>query len=113
MKLKRESLVEVKRLLSRYSEENIMFNEPHFTERLLLREGNREEVIHLLLNPDNLVYVESRTETRGISYTLYFDISNTRTVIIPLVFRTKSLYIITYIQEYKPWIRLLKKKRRI
>ena len=51
-----DDIEKLKNKLRSYERKDIKFNEPHFTQQLILREGNKEEVINLLLNPDKLVY---------------------------------------------------------
>ena len=53
---KEDDIGELKKMLRTYKKEDIKFNEPHFSNQLMLRQGNKEEVINLLLNPDKLVY---------------------------------------------------------
>jgi len=90
---------ELKKRLMSYTRKDLKFNEPHFTQQLILREGNREEVIQNLLKPSRLVY--SYYE-KGV-HCLYFRISNTRTMKIPVKLGRKTLYIITYIMRYRSW----------
>jgi len=52
----KEKRVILKKKLKEYSKENIIFNEPHFTQQLILRQGSKDEVINNLLNLDKLVY---------------------------------------------------------
>lgn len=97
----------VKSKLKKYMKKDIIFNEPHFTRQMLLREGNKEQVIFNLLNPEKLVYCEiqdNRSENKVCC--LYFKISNTRTMKLPVIFDKegrKSLYILTYIMRYRNW----------
>lgn len=96
-------LEKVKSKLKSYKKEDIIFNEPHFTEMLILREGSREDVTKNLLNPEKLVHAE---EEKPSKYKLYFKMSNTRTMILPIIFdkdNKKCLYTLTYIMRYRNW----------
>ncbi len=104
-------LEEIKAKLANYKKENIVFNEPHFTQQLIFREGNRNEVIKNLLNPERLVYVYQEKGRYGDTiHCLHFKISNTRTMRLPAIFNKKILYIITYIMRYRPWQNMVRKK---
>lgn len=102
-----DELEELKQKLRSYRKEDIEFNEPHFTQQLLLREGSREEVIKNLLNPEKLVYVYSEKGKYGDDvYCLHFKISNTRTMRLPVIFdrnNRKGLYMLTYIMRHRFW----------
>ena len=91
-----DSLDEIREMLRHYKKGDIKFNEPHFTIQMRLREGNRDEVISNILNPEKLVYSYSK---KG-RHVLHFRISNTKTVILPAVCR-KTLYILTYIMRHR------------
>lgn len=108
-----ENLEELKKKLKTYKLEDLKFNDPHFTQQLKLREGNKEEIIKILLNPDKLVYSYQEMGKYGdIIHCLHFKISNTRTMRLPIIFdknNKKSLYIITYIMRYRPWQNMIKK----
>ncbi|MDI3544560.1 MAG: hypothetical protein PWQ28_841 [Candidatus Woesearchaeota archaeon] len=111
-KIKGEDIEELKNKLKSYSEKDIIFNEPHFTQQLILREGNKKDVIENILNPERLVHSDPEEGKYGdIKHRLYFKISNTRTMILPVIFDDKkqSLYIITYIMRYRPWQKTIKK----
>lgn len=107
---------DVKKLKSRlrqYTREDIRFNEPHFTTKLWLRDGSKKEVIANLLNPDKLVYsYHTRTSRGRVKHVLHFEMSNTRTMILPAIFSKKHLYILTYIMGYRRWQSMIKKRRR-
>jgi hypothetical protein len=111
--MKEDDLDKIKKRLKLYKEEEIEFNEPHFTERLVLREGNRKDVINHLLNPESLVYSYSEKGRYGnVVHCLHFKVSNTRTMRLPVIFDRggkKSLYIITYIMRYRRWQSLVRK----
>ena len=100
-----EDVEELKNMLKRHSREDIMFNEPHFTHQLMLREGDKEAVIMNMLHPDKLVYSFQQVGKYGdIIHCLHFGISNSRTLRIPVIFRKdKTLYILTYIVRYRRW----------
>ena len=111
-----ESLDALKDRLRSYKKEEIIFNEPHFTNRLLLREGNREEVIKNLLKSEKLVYYYIEQGKYGDDvYCLHFNISNTRTMKLPIIFdknNERNLYVITYIMRYRPWQSMIRRGRR-
>jgi len=95
----------IKQKLLKLKEKDLKFNEPHFTNQLVLREGSRREVIENLLHPFNLVYSYKQDEK---VYCLYFKISNTRTMKLPVIFNKKGLYILTYIMRYRSWKGMIK-----
>ncbi|MFH1638153.1 MAG: hypothetical protein ABIB71_07030 [Candidatus Woesearchaeota archaeon] len=82
----------------------IIFNEPHFTTQMILREGSKREVISNIKNPKNLVGIEKSITNRD-RISLYFKICDTRTMKIPAKFkrRGKALYIFTYIMRHRQW----------
>lgn len=103
--LPESELILIKKKLRTYSRKEIEFNEPHFSQQLALRDGNREEVIGNLLNPERLIlaYIELG-KYNDIKYSLYFTISNSKTMKLPIIFKNgnkKSLYVITYIMRYR------------
>lgn len=112
--IKEDNIEDLKRKLKSYIKKEIIFNEPHFTQQLILREGSKEEVIKNLLNPDNLVYSYQEAGKYGdIIHCLHFRISNTRTMRLPVIFDTnqkKGLYIITYIMRHRAWQHMIKKR---
>lgn len=108
MKGRRENNISnLKQRLRKYSRQDIRFNEPHFSERLSLREGDKEQVITNLLKPEKLVYSYSEKGKYGDTvYCLHFKISNTKTLRLPVIFDRKDkkeLYILTYIMRYRNW----------
>ncbi len=109
-----EDIEELKNRLKEYKREEIEFNEPHFTRQLKLREGDRGDVINNLLNPEKLVYSYQELGKYGdMVHYLHFNISNTKTMRIPVIFdrnNKKSLYIITYIMRYRPWHHMIKRR---
>ena len=59
----------IKEELKKYSEKQIVFNEPHVTQRCLLRDITKEEVIQNLLKPDKLVYAgEQESNSKSQKY---------------------------------------------
>lgn len=101
----------LKKKLRKYNQEDIKFNEPHFTQQLRLREGNREEVIKNILNPENLVYsYQEKGKYGDIKHCLHFKISRNRTMRLPVIFSKKGLYILTYIMRYRPWQSMVRKR---
>lgn len=110
--LEEEDVEALKKKLRQYSREHIIFNEPHFTQQLILREGNREQVIAALLHPDQLTYSYQERGTFGdIIHCLHFIIDNTKTLRLPVIFDKngrKSLYILTYILRYRSWQHMVK-----
>ena len=91
--------------------ERIIFNDPHFSNQLVLREGKVKDVEKCLKDPSNLVYFHKDKGKRGDwVYSLYFKISNTRTMKLPVIFAKKGLYILTYIMRHRSWQGMVKKK---
>ena len=110
----RADINKIKEELKKYSEKQIAFNEPHVTQRCLLRDITKEEVIQNLLKPDKLVYVgeqESKYLTEN-KYDLYFVFSNTRAYRFPVVLKEKSLYVITVIKINRRWQGIVSKYER-
>ncbi len=110
---KEDIIEELRKKLQTYVEKDLEFNEPHFTQQLVLREGNREEVIKNLLHPENLMYSYEEKWKYGDSvHCLHFQMSNTRTLRLPVIFNKngkKGLYILTYIMRYRPWQNMIKR----
>lgn len=110
-----DDLEAMKKRLKSYTEEEIEFNEPHFTQQLILREGSRKDVIRTLVNPDRLTYSYQEKGKYGDAiHCLHFKISNTRTMRLPVIFDRKgkkSLYIITYVIRYRAWQHMVKSRR--
>lgn len=97
-------LEKLKDKLRSYSQEDIVFNEPHFSENLVAREGSRAEVIKNILNPDKLIGFSVALGKYGdLKYELYFRVNNFRTMILPVIFDKggKNLYMLTYIMRYR------------
>ena len=112
--VKDDDIEKLKEKLKCYNKEDIEFNEPHFTQQMILRDGNKEDVINNLLNPENLVYSYQEKGKYGDTvHCLHFRISNTRTMRLPVIFDRKGkkgLYIITYIMRYRYWQNMVKKR---
>ena len=108
------NLEELKTKLRTYNKEEITFNEPHFSQKLLFREGNRETVIKNVLCPDKLVYFYEEFGKYGdIKYNLYFEIEKLKTMKIPIILDKnckRNIYIITYIISYRRWQGMVKRK---
>jgi hypothetical protein len=104
---KKEDINEIKDRLRSYSRRDIRLNEPHFTQQMLLRDGDKESILNNILRPDKLVYAYSVEGKYGDRiYDLYFEVSNTRTLKLPVIFdrkNKKSLYILTYVLRYRKW----------
>ncbi len=107
MLFKQDDLEKTKQLLCSYECNQIIFNEPHFTNQLLLRDGSREQVIDLILNPKKLVYSYQDVGKYGdVKHCLIFEISKNLSLRIPVIFNIKggkNLYILTYIVRYRKW----------
>ncbi len=114
--IREENPEEIKSLLKNYRKEDIRFNDQHFENQLFVREGNKDEVIKNLLNPENLVYTYSEKGKYGDTiHCLHFKISNTRTMKLPIIFDRKNrkcLYIITYIMRHRHWENMVRRKPR-
>jgi hypothetical protein len=103
-------LEELKSKLKEYKENQIIFK-PHAKHQLILREGNKKEVIANLLNPTKLFDFEEQEGKKGDRiYKLYFEISNSRTMILPVIFKRKCLYILTYIMRHRLWKKKIEKR---
>ena len=95
----------VKNKLKSYSSSQVVFSD-HSVQSLLLRDGSKDEVLDNLLKPDRLVYYYIE---RG-RHVLFFALSNTRTLKLPVVLAKKHLYIVTYIKTFKPWQDLVRER---
>ncbi len=115
--IKEDDVDKIKKKLRNYKKQDIEFNDPHFTQQLILREGNKDEVIRNILNPDKLVYsYQEKGKYGDIVHCLHFKISNTRTMRLPVIFdrnNKKGLYIITYIMRYRSWQNMIKKRGKL
>jgi hypothetical protein len=109
-----EDIEKLKKKLRDYSEKEIEFNDPHFTQQMMLREGSKEKVISNILKPDNLVYSYTEKGKQGdVVHCLHFRLSNTRTLRLPVIFiNGKGLYILTYIKRYRSWQNMVKKVKK-
>lgn len=109
--IKEDDVEELKKKLRNFKKEQLIFNEPHFTQQLKLREGNKEDVVRHLLNPDKLVYSYQEKGKYGDTvHCLHFEVSNSRTMRLPIIFRSDSkVYIITYIMRYRNWQNMIKR----
>ncbi|MDP6548093.1 MAG: hypothetical protein QF917_04015 [Candidatus Woesearchaeota archaeon] len=110
----KEDIIKVKEELKKYSENQIVFNEPHVTQRCLIRDISKEEVVQNLLKPDKLVYAgkqESKFPNEK-KYDLYFVFSNTRAYRLPVILKEKSLYVITVIKINRRWQGMVDKYER-
>ena len=103
-----DELKKIKDKLRSYTEKDIRFHEPHFTNQLTDREGDRQDVIDHIINPDKLVRFKVQMGKYGdLKYALHFKISENRTLILPVIFDPKgkkSLYILTYMLRYRSTI---------
>ena len=103
---------EIRKRLRQYRKENIEFNDPHFTEQMILRGGRKQEVIDNILDPKRLAYVCEEFKGKTVVHDLHFKISNTRTMRLPVIFDKdgqKGLYILTYIMRYRAWQNMIRK----
>ena len=98
---------QLKRRLRTYSVDDILYNEPHVTMRLIERSGRRDELVNNLLNPDNLVFYRTDVGIYGDTvHTFYFRIAEKETLLMPVIFDRggkKCLYILTYIMRLRSW----------
>lgn len=98
IKIKIEDIEKIRNILKKYNEENLDYNEPHFTLKLERLKIDRKEVIKNILNPDKLVLVgisESKNPNYEHIYDLYFRLSKNRMFKIPVSIKPKSLYLVT------------------
>jgi hypothetical protein len=111
-----DDIDDIKERLKRYVRKDIIFNEPHFSEQIVRRYGDREEVIRNLLDPRNLAYSYSEIGSLGDTiHCLHFRISSTKTLRLPVIFDRrggKNLYILTYIMRCRPWQNMIITRRR-
>jgi len=95
-----DDLEQLKKKLMTYTSDEVEFSS-HAENQLLLREGRKEDVIRLILNPEKLVYSYAEKGSQGAAvHCLHFRISNTKTMRLPVIFdknNKKNLYIIAYI----------------
>ncbi len=103
---------EIKKLLKKLKPENIKFT-IHAENQILVRDGNKREVVKNILDPKKLVYVYKEKGSRGEwIYCLHFAISKNRTMRLPVIFKDggKNLYILTYIMRYRKWQNMIRRK---
>jgi hypothetical protein len=100
----RMQLEEIRERLRNLRPEHIRFNEPHFTDQLMRRGGSRDDVTRYLIDPKDLIAYTQETGKYGDTiHCLYFKVSSTRTMKLPVIFDREGLYILTYILRYRPW----------
>ncbi len=103
------SVNKAKELLSKYKREDIEFNEPKIFLISKRRHVSKKEIEENLLDPLNLRYAFKMEERfDGEKWELFF-IDKNRILQIPVVFRPKSLYVITIIKRLIRWERMIKK----
>jgi hypothetical protein len=80
-------LEEIKQKLKSYAINQVVFSD-HAIESMLLRGGTKEEILSNLSNPERLVnyYADNK------KLILFFKLSNTRTLKLPVVLTKKHLY---------------------
>ena len=105
-------LLKIRKMLSRYSKKNIIFNEPHVTIRCIQRNITKEQVKDIVMNPDNLVLAYKAKSVRSDEdkYELFFKLSSNKTLKLPVVFKSNKLYIITVIVRWRKWQAMIRKK---
>ncbi len=98
VRIRSEDIEKIKKRLRDYTEEDIGYNEPHFTLKLDREKIDRKEVIRNILKPEKLAFVgvsESKNPAYDYVYDLYFRLSKNRIFKIPASLKPKSLYLIT------------------
>lgn len=109
-----DSIEELKSKLREYKRDEINFSN-HAENQIMLREGNKEEIIKHITNPENLVYSYKEKGRYGEDvHCLHFNVSSKRTIRLPVIFdkgSKKGLYIITYIMRYRKWQNMIKRGR--
>lgn len=107
---KDDDLEEIKRIVTKYNERQVHFS-GHSLDKIARRESSKDELIKTLFNTSKLVYsYEEEGKYGERKHVLHFEISNTRTIIIPVVFSDDKLYIITFIMRYRKWQRKTMKR---
>lgn len=110
MLIKNGDLEKLKAKLTDYDQSQIVYNQKddHCTVNSIRRGVSINEVESNLLKPDKLKFAikeESRFKD-GEKYTLYFESDDTgKTIVLPVVLRPKSLYVITIIKRWRSWDR--------
>ncbi|MBS3172594.1 hypothetical protein J4438_03370 [Candidatus Woesearchaeota archaeon] len=98
-------LEQLKNNLKNYKKEEIIFKR-HALNSIALRGSSKEFIIEHLLNPVKLVDFEEQGLDK---YKLIFYISNSKTMILPVVLKEKRLYILTFIMRYRAWKKLVER----
>ena len=98
--------MDLERLKARLRACEVVFNEPHVTERLAVRGGSRKELVKMLKEPERLIHAEERIGSKGDPvHILYFE-KDGKTEKIPVIFLgEKSLLVLTYILRHRRWKR--------
>jgi len=78
----------------------------HAELQMMIREDTKERVTKQILNPTNLIDFEKQPENK---YKLIFNISNSKTMVLPIIFERKGLKVITYIMRYRSWKKIVEK----
>ena len=66
----------IQKLLKSFSEENIEFDDPHVTERLIENNMTKDKIIDFILNQTNKIH--NVIEDRSKVYKLYFKLTEKR-----------------------------------
>ncbi|MBN1274985.1 hypothetical protein JXA12_01710 [Candidatus Woesearchaeota archaeon] len=101
----------VRRKLQEYCASDVCFNEPHFSQQLALRDGDEQEVIDTLLNPERLVYAYPEGDDKQV---LHFKMSATRTLRLPVIFDKggqRNIFVLTYILRHRKWQSMVRRGR--
>jgi len=99
-------LERLKVLLRNIERKHIKFTS-HAKTQIILRDGSKKEIIEHLLNPIKLIDFEKQSRDK---YLLIFNISNSKTMILPIVFERKGLKVITYIMRHRSWKKTIEKR---
>lgn len=97
---------QVKKKLSKLSKKSIKYSQ-HANFNIVLRGGNKTDIIKNLLNPEKLIDCENQGKGK---YKLCFHISNSKTMILIVKLKEKNLYIITFIMRHRAWKKKLEKR---
>lgn len=107
-----DDIESIRKKLKSCTKNNIIYSR-HFNNQIVLREGSKEQVADNLLNPDKLVYsYQEKGDNDETIHCLYFRLSNTRTLKLPVIFdrgNKKNLYIITCIMRHRFWQSMVRK----
>ena len=94
---------EFRQRVKEHAEQSVRYNDPHVSERFALRTGSRKLVEMHVKNPTCLSGFKKKAGKYGdVVYELYFDLGD-KTMILPVIFRKKGLYIITFILRHRNW----------